>query len=83
MKFKHYLFLVKSAILRSILGQILAFFLRFFANFSHLIFREKSFARPSFVFAENAKNCAALAHNAKVVPRDGYAHDHRVRIGKN
>ena len=32
----------------------------FFANFSHVIFREKSFARPSFVFAKNAKNCAAL-----------------------
>ena len=39
---------------------ILGEFGHFFANFSHVIFREKSFAQRSFVFAKNAKNCAAL-----------------------
>ena len=47
-------------ILRLKIGSILDHFGHFFANFSHVIFREKSFAWPFFVFAKNAKNCAAL-----------------------
>ena len=45
---------------RANFGRFLCIFGPFFANFSHAIFREKYFARPSFVFAKNAKNCAAL-----------------------
>ena len=49
-----------SQLLRVHFGLFLGNFGPFFAIFSHVIFREKSFARPSFVFAKNAKNCAAL-----------------------
>ena len=66
MKFKQVsLFLSKfrnriGLILRLKIGSILEHFGHFFAVFSHVVFREKSFARPFFVFAKNAKNCAAL-----------------------
>ena len=50
----------KGQLLRVLFGLFVGNFGPFFANFSHVIFREKSFARPSFVFAKNAKNCAAL-----------------------